>query len=78
MTRECLRKFVNANLNNMQEPVMGKLSTEYWREREYKGNGWRQAGLVNRRKQKVRCGRNIGKRGNNQGMFESLNKDDRC
>lgn len=57
---------------------MGKLSTEYWRVREYKGNGWRQAGLVNRRKQKVRCGRNIGKRGNDQGMFESLNKDDRC
>ena len=47
-------------------------------EREYKGNGWRQAGLVNRRKQKVRCGRNTGKRGNDQGMFESLNKDDHC
>ena len=33
MARECLRKFVNANLNDMQEPVMGKLSTEYWRGR---------------------------------------------
>lgn len=34
MARECLKKFVNANLNDMQEPVMGKLSTEYMRERE--------------------------------------------
>lgn len=53
MARECLKKFVNANLNDMQEPVMGKLSTEYMREREreYKGNGWRQASLVNQRKQ---------------------------
>lgn len=80
MARECLKKFVNANLNDMQEPVMGKLSTEYMREREreYKGNGWRQAGLVNQRKQNVRCGRNTGKRGNDQGMLESLNKDDHC
>lgn len=33
MARECLRKFVTASLNDVQEPVMGKLSTEYWRER---------------------------------------------
>lgn len=42
MARECLRKFVNANLNDMQEPVMGKLSTEYWRENTKATAGGRQ------------------------------------
>ena len=44
MARECLKKFVNANLNDMQEPVMGKLSTEYMRERERIQRQWLEAG----------------------------------
>lgn len=43
MARECLKKFVNANLNDMQEPVMGKLSTEYMRERERIQRQWLEA-----------------------------------
>lgn len=59
----------------MWEPVMGKLSTEYWRENTKATAGGRQVWWSEEAKSQVWQEHEEG--GNDQGMSE-VNKDDHC